>query len=359
MAPELDAVLAAAGLVEPRPAGPGRRGVTWQARHPDGAQWVALKVIPLPHDRARRRFLAEVAVLRDLPPDPDLVAVLDAGVVPDGRAWLVTPWMEGGSLAAALESGGWLPAGVVGDAAEEAARGWPPCTATGWFTPTSLRPICSATLTVTSGSTGWACPAWNPTPARAGRAAPRSGRTGRLRSSRGARRRPVDRGRGSVVPWCLPVLPASRPPPGAMAGERPAAQVLAMAAGPPRGPEPPGIPSWLSGLVRACLALEPEERPAGAGAVAAWAAGARSGRSDTLAPTPVDSEGRPLGSRYLLLDPLGQGSSGQVGGAGGAAGRPGGGGQGPAPRAVERPRGGGPLPEGANRPGRARAPRTW
>lgn len=294
----LDPVLTAAGLVDPHPAGSGRRGATWRARRPDRPEPVALKVVPLSGDRARRRFLAEVAVLRALPPDPHLMPILDAGVASGDRAWLITPWMEGGSL----ESAGPLPADAVAAAARDAGRGLAilhrHAVVHANLTPANLLRDAHGEVRLD----GMGLPGLEP-PDSPG------GRPGYV---------PPEVLEGG--PWsaagdlwslgaCLYFLLYGRPP---WLEAEPAAHLLAMAGGLPRRPDPPGVPAWLSGLVRACLALEPAERPAGAEAVALWAGGPEPGRADTLAPGPGQSEGRPLGSSYLLVEPLGAGSSGQV-----------------------------------------------
>ncbi|MGH9888326.1 MAG: protein kinase, partial [bacterium] len=83
-------------LVEPIAS--GGMGVVYRAERADGAfeQRVAVKVIsaPIAHEDVRRRFLAERQILASLH-HPHIVSLLDAGLTPEGQAYLIMEFVDG------------------------------------------------------------------------------------------------------------------------------------------------------------------------------------------------------------------------------------------------------------------------
>ena len=68
---------------------------------------VAVKIDsrPLHDERNRRRFMREMAAASRISGHPHVVSLIDSGVLPDGRPYLVMERCDGGSLAQVLESG--------------------------------------------------------------------------------------------------------------------------------------------------------------------------------------------------------------------------------------------------------------
>ena len=86
------------GLTEWRPLARGGRSVVWAARQLTLDRPVAVKVYQRELDEVdRRRFLREAAAAR-LSDHPGIVTVHDAGILPDGRAYLIMDLCSGGSL---------------------------------------------------------------------------------------------------------------------------------------------------------------------------------------------------------------------------------------------------------------------
>lgn len=68
---------------------------------------VAVKIDsrPLHDDRNRRRFMREMAAASRISGHPNAVSLIDSGVLPDGRPYLVMERCDGGSLAQVLQHG--------------------------------------------------------------------------------------------------------------------------------------------------------------------------------------------------------------------------------------------------------------
>ena len=66
---------------------------------------VAVKIDsrPLHDERNRRRFMREMAAASRISGHPNAVSLIDSGVLPDGRPYLVMERCDGGSLAQVLE----------------------------------------------------------------------------------------------------------------------------------------------------------------------------------------------------------------------------------------------------------------
>jgi serine/threonine protein kinase len=92
--------------------GQGGFGIVYRARQLAVGREVALKVDNrvLLSDRDRRRFMREVTAAGRLSGHPHVADVYDAGVLPDGRPFMVLELCPGGSLADRLKSHG--PLGV-------------------------------------------------------------------------------------------------------------------------------------------------------------------------------------------------------------------------------------------------------
>ena len=68
---------------------------------------VAVKIDsrPLHDERNRRRFMREMAAASRISGHPNAVSLIDSGVLPDGRPYLVMERCDGGSLAQVLQRG--------------------------------------------------------------------------------------------------------------------------------------------------------------------------------------------------------------------------------------------------------------
>lgn len=82
--------------------------VLYRARQPAMGRLVGVKVMAeaLPDERGRRQVERELAVAERLGSHPNIVPVHRVGFTDDGRAWVVTPWYDGGSLASQLSASG-------------------------------------------------------------------------------------------------------------------------------------------------------------------------------------------------------------------------------------------------------------
>nr|MDQ2839381.1 serine/threonine-protein kinase [Actinomycetota bacterium] len=291
----------------------GHRGVTVRARRQDGTD-VAIKIgEPIGPGRARRRFLDELAVLRGLDPGNHIVPVVGGGVGPAGHPWLVTPWLADGSVGDRLARGGPLPSADVARVGRDASRGLADLhrqrVLHANITPANL--LCGAGGEVLVD--GMSLASFGPQDVRRG--------VGSGAGEAAPSHVPPEVLEGG--PWtpagdiwalgsCLHTLLSGRPPWAREALSGRAALVLAMATGRSPGLRPAEVPAWMSQLVDACLAVDAAARPADAAAVGDRAGAEPHDRTETATLAPLDLNGRPLGSSYLLLDRLGAGSSGQV-----------------------------------------------
>lgn len=99
------------GYDDLRVIGRGGFATVYQARQPAYDRTVAVKVVELGIDdeAGRRRFHRECAASGRLTGHPNILSVLDAGFLTDGRPYLTMPLCSGGSMAAWLERAGPLP----------------------------------------------------------------------------------------------------------------------------------------------------------------------------------------------------------------------------------------------------------
>ena len=87
-----------------RPLARGGLAMVWQARQPALDRSVAVKVYQRTlGDDDRRRFSENVAAVRSLSDHPGIVSVHDAGILPDGRPYVIMEFCPGGSLSQWLE----------------------------------------------------------------------------------------------------------------------------------------------------------------------------------------------------------------------------------------------------------------
>lgn len=102
---------AIAGYEDLRVIGRGGFATVYQARQPAYDRTVAVKVVELGIDdeAGRRRFHRECAASGRLTGHPNILSVLDAGFLADGRPYLTMPLCSGGSVATWLEHAGPLP----------------------------------------------------------------------------------------------------------------------------------------------------------------------------------------------------------------------------------------------------------
>ncbi len=327
---DMAAWMEAAGLLEPLVVGSGRRGITVRARRSSDGAAVAVKIgAPVRNTPARKRFLESLAAVRGLTADAHLVPVLDGGITADRRPWLLTPWMDGGSLADRLGSGGPLPVVAAIDAGRDAAQGLCALHRQGLvhanLTPANLVQDAHGNVRLDGMAVAGLEP--DDIPAAPSHVPPQV----------------LEGGSWTVAGdiWalgsCLYTLLMGQPPWAPQAGGGATEMILAMAAGPPPRVVRAEVPGWLAQLVSQCLSIDVAGRPGDAEAVLALldrhgqnGAGSLSplptGRSQATLPPeatrPPDAavgavaaysdEGRPLGSGYLLLVPLGSGSSGKV-----------------------------------------------
>ena len=84
--------------------GRGGMGEVWEADHATLARRVALKLVRLDAADARARLLHEARILASLR-HPSIVAVHDAGITPEGIAYLAMDVLAGESLAARIDRG--------------------------------------------------------------------------------------------------------------------------------------------------------------------------------------------------------------------------------------------------------------
>ena len=96
-----------AGLTDWRPLARGGFATVWQARQETLNRLVAVKVDQrtLDSEKEQRRFLREAGAAGRMSGHPGIVTVHDAGLLPDGRPYLVMELCPGGSLTKWLQPG--------------------------------------------------------------------------------------------------------------------------------------------------------------------------------------------------------------------------------------------------------------
>jgi tRNA A-37 threonylcarbamoyl transferase component Bud32 len=112
-----DAARSLAGYEIMETLGQGGYGTVYRARQLAVGREVALKIDHrrLQTDRDKRRFMREVTAAGQLSGHPHVVAVYDAGVLADGRPYLVLELCPNGSLADRMRDKGPLPPAEVRD----------------------------------------------------------------------------------------------------------------------------------------------------------------------------------------------------------------------------------------------------
>ncbi|HSV67406.1 MAG TPA: serine/threonine-protein kinase [Mycobacteriales bacterium] len=291
----LDGTLAAGRL------SPVRQGI----RLADGLA-VVVHTVPGPLSEAQRRaFRAETARLTALPAHRHVWPVLAAVVAPDGSAHVVTPRADG-SLADRIAAGGPLPVADAVQAGMAAAAGLEALHAAGVLHgalhPGNLLRGADGTVAVT----GMLLPSL----ADSGPA--------------GARVRPPEVLRGGDWTVAADVYALAATVYALLTGRLPYVgepePLLGMLTGPPPEPTRTDLPAHLWPSIRRALTPDPAVRPATPDQFAGLLLGQRptapspAARLATLPPTSpvITRPGRPLGSRYLLEEPIGRGASGQV-----------------------------------------------
>lgn len=95
------------GYRDLQPIARGGFGMVYRAHQQRFGRIVALKVLDVDSltDRARRRFERECLAMGGLSWHPNVVALHDSGITPDGRPYLVMEYLEAGSLGDRLDQG--------------------------------------------------------------------------------------------------------------------------------------------------------------------------------------------------------------------------------------------------------------
>lgn len=287
--------------------GSGRRGVTLRAVHAADGRAVAVKVgwERLERKRDQRRFVDATTALGGLV-SPLLARVVASGCGPTGEPWVMTPWVEGGSLADRLRQGP-LDVDDAAAVARHSAAGLAALDASGLvhgnLTPGNVLIGRDATVTVEGMSLRHLSPRWAPGTVEA-HIPPEVVEGGPWTSQ------------GDVWSWAsvMHTLLHGRQPWATAAQRGPAAFLLAMTNGEPPGLRRPDVTDDLHDLILAALAVDPGHRPAGASSLVAALGPHIPSRATTVSPgrSPGAATDRPLGSNYLLQHPLGAGGSGQV-----------------------------------------------
>jgi serine/threonine protein kinase/N-acetylneuraminic acid mutarotase len=104
------AELASAGFDDAREVGRGASGVVYRCYQNSLGRTVAIKVLASDIDPANReRFLREGFAMGKLSGHPNIVNILQVGVTPSNRPYIVMPFHAGDSLALRLRRGGPIP----------------------------------------------------------------------------------------------------------------------------------------------------------------------------------------------------------------------------------------------------------
>ncbi len=279
----------------------GRRGPSARARGREDRVDVAVKLAAAPAPSAlRKAFLAEAARHQALR-SPHLVPILNAGVTGDGRPWLTTLWYPYGSFGANGELG------AVDDsvaAARQAAAGLAVLHATGLVHANVTPPNVLIAGPGQVALDGSSLPGLTPRLAEGEVAAhvPPEVIEGHAWDARGD----VWALASCLFGWLRGQLPWAD-----AAGKGIVPWLLALSTDPPARARRADVPAWLETLIGECLSGDPSARPAAAELADRLRGGPAPLRSATVAPRPP-VEGRPLGSRYVLREPVGAGATGQV-----------------------------------------------
>lgn len=300
----LEDVVGDGRYVDATAIGTGRRGPTARARRRlDGAVVavkVATRIAGAPERKAFPLAVEATAGVRS----PNLVPILDHGVGFQGGPWLVTPWCAPGSVAERLAEGAWSVDDAL-DAARQMALGLAALHRAGIvhgnLTPPNLLYTEGGEVAVDGYALPGLAPRW-PEGAAAAYVAPEVIGAGTYSSA-------------SDV-WsfgsCVFAMLRGRPPWADAVDASAVGFMLAVSTKPPAPTRRADVPAWLDDLVSACLAVDPEDRPSSAEEVAdrlTFEGGAAQPGTSLGLPA---AQGRPLGSSYVLVAPIGSGTTGQV-----------------------------------------------
>lgn len=294
----------------------GAGGRTHRAVSPEG--WLlAVKVLHVRmDDPARSRLEMERAAIQRLPVSPYLVPVVGGGWLDDGRAWLAGPWVDGGSWGDRLADQGALPVDLVVQAGIDAAEGLAELHAAGAI-HSHIHP---GNLLVAADRTAMADIALSAVLADQARA----GQPQRHTPPEVLEGRPwTEAGDVYSLGSTLFTLLAGRSP-----FEREAQQgvpqlLVRLLGGPPadlrRADVSPSLATVVAGAIEPGAGRTPSASALAAGLRAVGAASPPSAaelrRLATVLPgglAPVGPAGTPLGSGYLLHEPVGAGAMGEV-----------------------------------------------
>ncbi len=295
----------------------GAGGRTHRALSPEG--WaLAVKVLHVKlDDPARSRLDLERAAIQRLPVSPYVVPVVGGGWLDDGRAWLAGPWIDGGSLGDRVADQGALPVDLVVQAGIDAAEGLAELHAAGAIHsrihPGNLLVAADRTaLADIAVSAVLADEARNGRPQRhtppevlEGRPWAEAGDVYSLGSTLFtllAGRSPFEREAQQGVPQLLVRLLGGPPPDLRRADVSPSLAAVVAAAIEPGAGRTPSAPALAAGL----RAVDGHATPPTATELR---------RLATVLPgdlAPVGPAGTPLGSGYLLHEPVGAGAMGEV-----------------------------------------------
>jgi serine/threonine protein kinase len=285
----------------------GRRGPSIGARRSSDNAAVVIKVAPGPTRGADRRAFPGAAERRFALDHPALAQAADWGVGPDGRAWVVVGFHPAGSLADREEA---TPVDRVRAVALDVAGALDALHQAGLLhanlVPANLLANSDGKTVVVDGSS---LPGLAPILAD-GQALvhlPPEVLEGRPWSTAGD---------VWALGSCLHTLLRGQAPWGDAVGRGPVELLLSMSTEPPARTMRADVPAWLDDLTAACLSIEVDGRPTAGELLDRL----RRGPGPTRAPTEFHQaatttdrpEGRPLGSNYVLLEPVGSGTTGQV-----------------------------------------------
>jgi serine/threonine-protein kinase len=285
----------------------GRRGPSIGGRRGSDGAAVVIKVAPESTRGADRRAFPGAAERRFALAHPALVRAIDWGVGPEGRPWLAVPFYPGGSLADLDEV---ITVDRVRAAALDVAGALEALHRAGLvhanLVPANLLATPDGQGVVVDGSS---LPGLAPV----------------LADGQPLTHIPPEVLEGQ--PWsaagdvwalgsCLHVLLRGQAPWAEAAGRGPVALLLSMSTDAPARSKRADVPAWLDALIAACLSIDVDSRPTARGLHEQLGQGPGTTRAATeiREPTAVGAaqEGRPLGSNYVLFEPVGSGTTGQV-----------------------------------------------
>jgi serine/threonine protein kinase len=285
----------------------GRRGPSIGARRSADGAAVVIKAGPGSIRGADRRAFPVAAEARFAVGHPALVQAADWGVGPEGRAWMAVDLHPAGSLA---DPEGASPVDRVRAAALDVAGAIDALHQTGLLhanlVPANLLVGPDGERVVVDGSS---LPGLAPI----------------LADGQPLAHLPPEVLEGR--PWsppgdvwalgsCLYTLLRAQPPWADAVGSGPLELLLSMSTEPPGRTLRADVPAWLDDLVAACLSIDVDGRPTAGELLAQLRRGPGPSRTPTeIRPAPAATDGaagRPLGSNYVLLEPVGSGTTGQV-----------------------------------------------